>query len=158
MKRILVINGPNLNMLGKREPEIYGYATLSDLYNLIKGYARSKGIKVTFIQSNYEGKIVEWIHKAEKKFDGIVINPAAFTHYSYAVLDALKSITKPAVEVHISDIKKREIFRQTSVTKAGCIDQISGKGFDGYLIAIDRLVQETDIANKDMEYTSRPKA
>lgn len=139
--RILVLNGPNLNRLGKREPEIYGHATQKDLFLMIKAHARKKNINVTCRQSNYEGWMVETIQKAEGRFDGIVINPAAWTHYSYAVLDALKSVTVPAVEVHISDIKKREAFRQHSVTKDGCITQISGKGFAGYLEAMDLLIE-----------------
>jgi len=137
--KILVINGPNLNRLGKREPDIYGNETLEDLYKLIDGYAEKKGIKTDFFQSNHEGEIIDKIHEADKKHDGIIINPAAYTHYSYAILDALKSISKPAVEVHISDISKREKFRQVSVTKAGCIGQVSGLGFKGYLNALDQL-------------------
>ncbi len=158
MKRILVINGPNLNMLGKREPDIYGHETLADLCAKIHDYAQKKGIQIECFQSNHEGVIIDKIHSAEEDMDGIVINPAAFTHYSYAILDALKSISLPAVEVHISDISKREPFRQHSVTKDGCIAQISGHGFDGYLMAIDRLEQETDTGSTDPEYKLRPKA
>ncbi len=142
--RILVINGPNLNRLGKREPEIYGYETQKDLFRMIKKYALGKGFKVICKQFNDEGKAIAAIHQSEKRIDGIVINPAAWTHYSYAVLDALKSVPLPAVEVHISDIKKREPFRQYSVTKEACIGQISGKGFNGYLEAMDRLVEHIE--------------
>ena len=138
--KILVLNGPNLNRLGKREPHIYGTATQNDLFKMIKKHALEKGVVVKCVQFNDEGKALRAIHKTENRFDGIVINPAAWTHYSYAVLDALKSVTVPAVEVHISDIKKREAFRQHSVTKEACIAQISGKGFDGYLEAMDLLI------------------
>jgi len=139
--KILVINGPNLNRLGQREPEIYGHASQKDLFDMIKVHAKKQKVRVTCMQSNYEGKVITAIHKAQGRFDGIVINPAAFTHYSYAVLDALKSVTVPAVEVHISDIKKREAFRQHSVTKEACVAQISGKGFEGYLEAMDILIE-----------------
>ena len=159
MKRILVINGPNLNMLGKREPDIYGHETLADLCDKIKAYGQKKGIQIECFQSNHEGDIIDKIHSAELDADGIVINPAAFTHYSYAILDALKSISLPAVEVHISDISKREAFRQHSVTKDGCVAQISGYGFDGYLMAIDQLLaRETDTDSNHTEYKPRPKA
>jgi len=138
--RILVINGPNLNRLGQREPEIYGHATQKDLFRMIKAHAKKQKVRVVCMQSNDEGKVIQAIHKAQGRFDGIVINPAAWTHYSYAVLDALKSVTVPALEVHISDITKREAFRQHSVTKEACVAQISGKGFNGYLEAMDKLI------------------
>jgi 3-dehydroquinate dehydratase II len=138
--KILVINGPNLNMLGIREPEIYGDKTLLDLNAYVEKYAQKKDVAVSFFQSNFEGEIIEKIQQADPFFDGIIINPAAFTHYSYAILDALKSISKPAVEVHLSNINKREDFRKHSVTKEGCIDQITGLGFDSYLRGLDALI------------------
>ncbi len=141
--RILVINGPNLNRLGKREPEIYGRLTQADLFKLIKKHAREKGVRVKCVQFNSEEKAINAIHRSEGRFGGMVINPGAWTHYSYAVLDALKSVTVPAVEVHISDIKKREVFRQNSVTKDACIAQITGKGFIGYLEAMDILTEKS---------------
>ncbi len=139
--KIMVINGPNLNMLGIREPEIYGNKTFSDLENMIEEYGEEKGIEITSLQSNSEGEIIDYIHYAYGNFDGIVINPGAYTHYSYAIADAISAVSIPTVEVHISDLNKREEFRRISVTKASCIKQISGHGFDGYLEAIDFLCQ-----------------
>ncbi len=142
MKKILVINGPNLNMLGVREPQIYGEKTYADLENYIEEYCAQKDIEVTVLQSNSEGEIIDFIHHALGNYDGIVINPGAYTHYSYAISDALKSVEVPAVEVHLSNIHNREEFRSTSVTASSCIGQISGLGFCGYLLAIDYLAQE----------------
>lgn len=138
--KILVINGPNLNMLGIREPEIYGNKTYSDLCALIENYAKNKNVEVEIFQSNSEGAIVDVIQGAFKKIDGIVINPAAYTHTSVAILDALKSVGIPAVEVHISDVSKREDFRQISYVRKYCSKTIAGKGFEGYLEAIDFLL------------------
>ena len=138
--KILVINGPNLNMLGCREPEIYGSKTYKDLRKKIKAFAREKGVSVSFFQSNCEGDLVTAIQKAYKKYDGIVINPGAYTHTSIALLDAVKSVLVPTIEVHISDLSTREDFRQTSYIRAACIDTISGKGFDGYNDAINLLI------------------
>lgn len=139
--KILVINGPNLNMLGIREPEIYGGETYKDLCNLIENYARKKGIEVEIFQSNHEGVLVDKIQDAYLKFQGIVINPAAYTHTSVALLDALKSVGIPTVEVHISDVSKREDFRQISYVRNYCIDTVFGLGFKGYLKAIDILLE-----------------
>jgi len=138
--RILIINGPNLNMLGIREPSIYGNHTLEKLEENIKKYCKRKSIKIKFKQSNYEGKIIKYIHKAYKKeYDGIVINPGAFTHYSYAIFDAIKAVNIPTVAVHISDINNREEFRKKSVIKDACIKEIIGLGFKGYTDAIKFL-------------------
>ena len=137
--KILVLNGPNLNMLGIREPEIYGKETYKDLVRKIKTYAKQKGIRVEVYQSNFEGDLVEKIQKAYKRKDGIVINPAAFTHTSVAVLDAIKAVGIPAVEVHISDPEIREEFRKISYIREACVKTIKGKGTDGYLEAIDFL-------------------
>lgn len=139
--KILVLNGPNLNMLGIREPDIYGKNTYADLCDLINSYAAQKDIEVKIFQSNHEGVLVDEIQDAYKKFDGIVINPAAYTHTSVALLDALKSIGIPAVEVHISAVETREDFRQISFIRAACIKTITGLGFDGYLRAIDVLLE-----------------
>ena len=141
MKKIMVINGVNLNMLGIREPAIYGNQTYDDLLNYIGKYAKDKGVEVLFFQSNHEGDIVDCIQECYfKKYDGIIINPGAFTHYSYAIHDAIKGVNIPTVEVHISDITTREDFRQVSVIKPACIAQIMGKGFDSYLEALDKLI------------------
>lgn len=140
--KILVINGPNLNMLGFREPDIYGKNTYSDLMELISNYAKEKNITVEFYQSNHEGDIVDKIQKAYNNFDGIVINPAAYTHTSVAILDALKAVALPTVEVHISDINEREEFRKFSYVSLYAQKTICGLGFDGYLRAIDCLTEK----------------
>lgn len=138
---ILVINGPNLNMLGIREPAIYGSNTYENLCSLITDYAAEKGVEVQLFQSNHEGEIVDAIHKAYfDGIDGIVINPAAYTHTSVAILDALKAVAIPAVEVHISDVSTRETFRQISYAGMACEKAFIGLGFDGYLRAIDHLI------------------
>lgn len=141
MKKILVINGPNLNMLGKREPGIYGAETLENVYEKINGLAKKLGVEVEFFQSNIEGEIINEIHKTYEGYDGIIINPGAFTHYSYAIHDALTSVKTPAIEVHISNIHKREEFRHKSVTAPACIGQICGLGTDGYLYALEALAK-----------------
>lgn len=137
--KIIVINGPNLNMLGKREPKVYGNNTLEDLENYIRNEFKEK-IDVEFFQSNYEGAIIDMLHRANDEFDGVVINPGAFTHYSYAIHDAIKSIKTKVVEVHISNVHQREEFRQKSVTAAACIGQISGLGFYGYILGINAIL------------------
>ena len=137
--KILVINGPNMNMLGIRQPEIYGHATYEDLKSMIEGEAERLGAEVSFFQSNHEGAIIDAIQEADGMFDGIVINPGAYAHYSYAIRDAIKAITIPVVEVHISDIEKREEFRHLSVTAPVCIAQIRGHGFESYTMGIDLL-------------------
>lgn len=137
--KILVINGPNINMLGIREKEIYGSGSYDDLCDLIKKHADEKNIDVTLFQSNHEGDIVDEIQKAYKKYDGIVINPAAYTHTSVAILDALSAVKIPTVEVHISDVSKREDFRQISYVRLVAEKTIMGKGFSGYLEAMDYL-------------------
>lgn len=139
MKRFLVINGVNLNMLGIREPGIYGTNTLAGLEKKISKKAEELGCEVEFFQSNFEGAICEKIQQALGVFDGIIMNPGAFTHYSYAIRDALGSVKIPAIEVHISNIHKREEFRHHSVTVAECIGQICGLGFKGYELALEAL-------------------
>ena len=138
---ILVVNGPNMNMLGIRQPEIYGHETYEDLKALIRAEADRLGVSVSFFQSNHEGAIIDAIQEADTAFDGIVINPGAYTHYSYAIHDALKAVSIPAVEVHMSDIQKREEFRHLSVTAPACIAQIRGHGFESYTMAIDMLAK-----------------
>lgn len=137
--KILVINGPNINMLGIREKAIYGSGSYDDLCAMIKKHADEKNIDVTLFQSNHEGDIVDEIQKAYKKYDGIVINPAAYTHTSVAILDALSAVKIPTVEVHISDVSKREDFRQISYVRLIAEKTIMGKGFSGYLEAMDYL-------------------
>ena len=136
---ILVINGPNLNMLGIREPEIYGRATYADRCSLIESHAAELGISVTVYQSNHEGDLVDAIQQAYGKQDGIIINPAAYTHTSIALLDALNAVSLPAVEVHISDPDSRDEFRKISYVRAACAKTIKGHGFAGYLEAMDYL-------------------
>ncbi|MBQ9103744.1 MAG: type II 3-dehydroquinate dehydratase [Clostridia bacterium] len=140
--KIKVINGPNLNMLGIREPEIYGKTTYKDLVKLVKESAKSLGIKVKVYQSNNEGEIVSAIQKCYGKFDGIVINPAGYTHTSVAILDALKSVSLPAVEVHISKVDEREDFRQISYVGKYCEKTIKGLGIDGYKKALEYLANK----------------
>ena len=134
--KILVRNGPNINMLGIREPGIYGKSTFADLLDLLERSAKEEDIEIEQYQSNHEGCLVDRIQEAYGKFDGIVINPAAYTHTSVAILDALKSVGIPTVEVHISDVSKREDFRQVSYTRLACCKTIMGHGLDGYREAI----------------------
>lgn len=138
--KYLVINGPNLNMLGIREPSIYGSATYSDLLKMIKEKACELGAEVEFYQSNHEGDLVDKIQEAYGKTDGIIINPGAYTHTSVALLDAVKSVGIPTVEVHISDPDTREEFRKISYIRLACVKTIKGKGFAGYLEALEFLV------------------
>ena len=140
--KILVINGPNLNMLGVREPNIYGRETYDDLVAKIGSYAEEKGVEVKILQTNYEGEMVTFIQQALGSFDGIVINPAAYTHTSVAILDAAKAVGLPLIEVHISDVSKREDFRQISYIRQAALATISGEGTDGYLRAMDLLIKE----------------
>lgn len=137
--RILVINGPNLNMLGIREKELYGNKDYKDLINTIKDYCEKENIIVRIYQSNYEGDLVNKIQEAYENFDGIVINPAAYTHTSVAILDALKAVSIPTVEVHLTDVDSREDFRKISFVSFYAQKTIKGLGFDGYLKAIDFL-------------------
>lgn len=140
--KILVLNGPNINMLGVREPKIYGKQTFSDLLALLQVAAKEYNVEVQQYQSNHEGDLVDKIQEALGKFDGIIINPAAYTHTSVAILDALKAVSIPAVEVHISDVDAREPFRQVSYAGMACEKTIKGQGLDGYRQAIAYLVQK----------------
>lgn len=142
--KILVINGPNINMLGIREPDIYGKNTYSQLLEYIESYAKERGVEVSFFQSNHEGAIVDEIQNAFKKFDAIVINPAAYTHTSVAILDALKSVGIPTAEVHISDVDSRESFRQKSFVGLYAEVTIKGRGFKSYTDAIDWFVRKKE--------------
>ena len=139
--KILVINGPNINMLGIREPEHYGKETYSDLVAKIQKHCDKKNIDVKIYQSNHEGDLVDEIQMAYGNSDGIVINPGAYTHTSIAILDAVKSVNIPTVEVHISKVEEREDFRQISYIRLACVKTITGHGTDGYLEAIDYLAE-----------------
>lgn len=139
--KILVINGPNINMLGIREPEHYGKETYNDLVNKIQNHCDAKNIEVKVLQSNHEGDLVDEIQNAYGNADGIVINPGAYTHTSIAILDAVKSVNIPTVEVHISKVEEREDFRQISYVRLACVKTITGHGTDGYIEAIDYLTE-----------------
>ncbi len=140
MLRVLVMNGPNLNLLGTREPEVYGTTTLGDIEALVVTRAAEIGVDVTFFQSNHEGALIDRLHEARGQVDGVVFNPAAYTHYSYAIRDAIAAVGLPVVEVHLSDIASREEFRRVSVTEAVCVAQISGLGPSSYSAGLERLV------------------
>lgn len=138
--KLLFINGPNLNMLGVREPDIYGDQTYDDLLAYIAGFCKELDITYEVVQSNHEGVLVDTIQAAYGKFDGIVINPAAYTHTSVAILDALKAVALPAVEVHLSNVAQRESFRQVSYAGMGCVKTFAGYGFRGYRMAAEYLL------------------
>ena len=144
LKKILVMNGPNLDMLGTREPAVYGYDTLEALEKTVIAYAAERGVKATCFQSNSEGKLINKLHKAPAKYDAVIYNPGAHTHYSYAIRDAIASIDTPVVEVHLSDVDSREGFRRVSVTAPVCVAQIKGMGIQGYCDAVDYLL---DVSN-----------
>ena len=138
--KILIINGPNLNLLGVREKEIYGKETYRDLKKYLKRISKSYNVNVKIVQTNYEGKIIDLLHLALKNhFDGVCLNPGAYTHYSYAIYDAIKSISIPVVEVHLSDINSREDFRKTSVIRNACVKSIMGKHFESYKEGIEYI-------------------
>lgn len=139
--RILVLHGPNLNLLGKREPEVYGTVTLEEINRDLNAEAVQSGAELQILQSNYEGEIVDQIGKANGQFQGILINPAAYTHTSVAIRDALIASNLPAVEVHLSNIAKREDFRQISLTAPACLGQISGFGKESYLLGLQALIR-----------------
>ena len=140
--KLLVINGPNLNMLGIREPAIYGSGTYTQLLDMIRAHAERRGAEVSFFQSNHEGALVDAIQQAYfDGVEGIILNPAAYTHTSVALLDALKAVAIPTVEVHISDVTAREDFRQISYVRPACVATVAGKGFAGYLEAVDILLK-----------------
>ena len=140
--RFLIMNGPNLNLLGIRAPEIYGRKTYDDLCAYIEEKASQLGVEVDFYQSNHEGDLIDRIHSAMQVYDGIILNAGAYTHYSYALHDAIEGVPIPVAEVHISDIDTREDFRRISVIRPACLFTISGKGFDSYTDALEQFVTE----------------
>lgn len=140
MKKFLLMNGPNLDMLGVRDPAIYGTDTLASIEAEVVAYGAQHGVQIDCFQSNHEGSLIDKLHEAHGVYDGIVYNPGAHTHYSYALHDAVECIDVPVVEIHISDISKREEFRRTSVIAPACVAQIKGKGKAGYLEAVDVLL------------------
>lgn len=145
--KFLVLNGPNINFLGIREPGIYGKSTYNDLVQTVTDYALTKGVEVTFYQSNCEGALVDAIQRAYyDKLDGIIFNPAAYTHTSVAILDAVKAVSIPTVEVHLSDVNSRDEFRKVSYVRQACIDTVCGLGFGSYTRAIDILTEH--LSNK----------
>ncbi|ONI43580.1 type II 3-dehydroquinate dehydratase [Candidatus Epulonipiscium fishelsonii] len=148
---IKIINGANLNFLGIREPHIYGNTSLVDLENTILEHANKTQVEVSFFQSNIEGEIINCMQECyHKKIDGIIINPGAFTHYSYAIADAIKSVAIPTIEVHISNIYTREEFRRHSVTANACVGAITGLGMAGYILALDYFKLESICTNKNL--------
>ena len=148
MQKILVLNGPNLNLLGTREPEIYGSTTLSDINNLLKSRADEAGIGIDFLQSNIEGEIVTAIQNARNNYDFILLNAAAFTHYSIAIRDAISAIDVPVIEIHLSNVHAREEFRHHSVIAPVVMGQISGFGVDSYIAALDIAIRKIRGGNK----------
>ena len=142
MKKIIyILNGPNLNLLGEREPEIYGSESIDDIQKLTEKYAKSKNTDIIFKQTNHEGELIEMIHDAKKKSDGLIINPAGYTHTSVAIYDALLSLDIPIIEVHISNIYKREKFRHSSYVSMAANSVISGFGIDGYIFALESMLK-----------------
>lgn len=142
MKRILVIHGPNLNLLGEREPDVYGSMTLEELNTKLTDFAAEQGLELKIFQSNHEGAIIDKLHQERHWVEGIVINPGAYTHYSYAIRDAIAAVGKPTIEVHLSDIAKREPFRRKSVIKDVCVAQICGLGWRSYIEGLKRLLEK----------------
>jgi 3-dehydroquinate dehydratase-2 len=147
MRRVFLINGPNLNLLGNREPEVYGNMTLRGVEAMLRKEARARGVKLGSFQSNHEGRIIDVIQRLpRRRFGGLIINPGALTHYSYAIRDAIKAVGIPTVEVHLSDIEKREEFRKTTVIREVCLGQVKGMGSRGYVEALEMLLSHREVS------------
>lgn len=140
MKKILVLNGPNLNLVGIREPGVYGQQSIDVINAGLTEYAKSLGIEIDIRQSNYEGQLIDWLHESRENFDGVVLNAGAYTHYSYAIRDAISAIEKPVVEVHLSNVQARDEFRHKSVIAPVCVGTIAGFGKNSYSLALKALV------------------
>lgn len=148
MKRVLVINGPNLNLLGTREPEVYGSETLDEILGELRAYAAERQVELTDFQSNSEGALVTAIHEARTAVDGIVLNPGAYTHYSIAIRDAITGVALPVIETHLSNVHAREEFRKVSVLAPVCTGVVAGFGRDSYFVALDSLIRHLDRAKR----------
>jgi 3-dehydroquinate dehydratase II len=156
--RILVLHGPNLNLLGLREPEIYGKETMADVNDQLESLAGELGVQIACRQSNHEGELIDWLHEARERFDGVVINPGGYTHTSVALRDAIAAIEKPCVEVHMSNVHRREPFRHTSLTAPVCVGAIMGFGSDSYLLGLRALAQRlVPTPPAPSPHSSRPK-
>ena len=151
--KFLIINGPNLNLLGKREPGIYGENSYESLCGRLEAFAAAHGASAECFQSNHEGAIIDAIHAADGVYDAIVMNPGAFTHYSYAILDALKAVSVPCIEVHISNVHQREEFRHRSVTAPACVGQICGLGLYGYEAAMSYFLLKEKVGKENFHTT-----
>ena len=151
--KLFVINGPNLNLLGVREPDIYGRKTYADLVAYVQDVCAREGVEVECFQSNHEGAVIDAIHAADGVYDAIVMNPGAFTHYSYAILDALKAVDVPCIEVHISNVHQREEFRHRSVTAPACVGQICGLGLFGYEAAMSYFLLKEKVGKENFHTT-----
>lgn len=146
--KFLILNGPNLNLLGRREPGVYGQETYDDLCRRLGDFAQAHGAQADFLQSNHEGELIDAIHAAQGVYDAIILNPGAFTHYAYALFDALQSVDVPAIEVHISNVHRREEFRRKSVTAPACVGQVCGLGFYGYEAALGYFLSREKVAKE----------